>query len=452
MKTEMPTQDAKKRITNFEEVALGYSQEQAQLEAARCLNCKLPLCKKGCPVDVAIPEFIAEIKNRNYQQAYELIKKTNAFPQVCGRVCPQETQCEANCVVGIKSESVAIGRLERFVGDYCSANSENIKEIPIDINKTKVAIVGSGPASLSCAYDLAKNGYQVTIFEVLHQAGGVLIYGIPEFRLPKTIVAKEINTLKSLGVQFELSTLIGKTLDIDDLFNQDYKAVFLGTGAGLPLFLNIAGENLTGVYSANEFLTRVNLLKANENNYDTPLYLARKTIVVGGGNVAMDAARVAKRLGNDATIVYRRTMNELPARKEEIQHAIQEGVVFELLQNPTKLIADANNQVKAMEVEIMELGPKDESGRCKPVGTGVSKELSCDCVIMAIGTTPNPLISQTTENLEIGKGGTIIVDDKLQTSLPMVYAGGDVVSGAATVISAMGAGKKAAASIMEILK
>jgi len=451
MKTVMPTQPANKRITNFNEVALGYTENQALTEAKRCLNCKNPLCKNGCPVDVLIPEFIMAVNDKDYTEAYKLITTTNALPQICGRVCPQENQCEKHCVLGIKGESVAIGRLERFVGDWYS---ENGKQIDISIPyKEKVAVVGSGPAGLSCAYDLAKAGYQVTIFEVLPLAGGVLSYGIPEFRLPKAIVKKEIATLEKLGVEFSFNTLIGRTLSIAELFKLGYRAVFIGSGAGLPNFLNIPKENLTGVYSANEFLTRVNLLNAQDDNYDTPIYIGNEVVVVGGGNVAMDAARVAKRLGSKVTVVYRRTMAELPARLEEVEHAQKEGVIFELLLNPIELIQDDKHQVKSMIVEIMELSDPDESGRRRPVGTKATKEINCDCVIVAIGTTPNPLLASTTENLEVGSKGTIIInEDNMMTSLENVYAGGDAVSGAATVILAMGAGKKASATIINSLK
>ena len=451
MKTVMPTQPANKRITNFNEVALGYTENQALTEAKRCLNCKNPLCKNGCPVDVLIPEFIMAVNDKDYTEAYKLITTTNALPQICGRVCPQENQCEKHCVLGIKGESVAIGRLERFVGDWYS---ENGKQIDISIPyKEKVAVVGSGPAGLSCAYDLAKAGYQVTIFEVLPLAGGVLSYGIPEFRLPKAIVKKEIATLEKLGVEFSFNTLIGRTLSIAELFKLGYRAVFIGSGAGLPNFLNIPKENLTGVYSANEFLTRVNLLNAQDDNYDTPIYIGNEVVVVGGGNVAMDAARVAKRLGSKVTVVYRRTMAELPARLEEVEHAQKEGIIFELLLNPVELVQDDKHQVKSMIVEIMELSDPDESGRRRPVGTKATKEINCDCVIVAIGTTPNPLLASTTENLEVGSKGTIIInEDNMMTSLENVYAGGDAVSGAATVILAMGAGKKAAATIINSLK
>lgn len=449
-KTLMPNQEPEVRNSNFQEVALGYDLESALLEADRCINCKNAKCIEGCPVNVDIPNFINEIKKNDFKKAYEIITSTNAFPQICGRVCPQENQCEKNCVRGIKGESVAIGRLERFVGDWHSQNGKAQSKEP---NRSdKVAIIGSGPAGLSCANDLASAGFKVTVFEVLHQLGGVLSYGIPEFRLPKAIVSNEIDQLKLKGVEFKKNTLVGRTVTIKELLEDGYKAIFIGSGAGLPKFMNIKGENLNGVYSANEFLTRVNLMRANMDEYDTPVYIGQKVVVVGGGNVAMDAARVAKRLGSDVTIVYRRSMDEIPARKEEVEHAIEEGVVFELLQNPMEIYGDEKHAVSGIKIDVMALSEPDASGRKKPVSTGKTKDLVCDCVIMAIGTSPNPLISNTTAGLETTSWGGIVVDEKTAaTSIENIYAGGDAVSGAATVILAMGAGKQAAKSIIEKL-
>ena len=449
----MPTQDAKVRAHNFDEVALGYSEETAINEAMRCLDCKNMPCVGACPVKIHIPEFISKIKDGDFEGAYQVITKTSSLPAVCGRVCPQETQCESKCVRGIKGESVGIGRLERFVADW--HNTFGTEEpISPKSNGHKVAIVGSGPSGLTCAGDLAKKGYDVTIYEALHTAGGVLVYGIPEFRLPKKIVAKEVDTLRKLGVKIETNVVIGKTLTIDELFDMGYEAVFIGSGAGLPNFMGIPGESLNGVYSANEFLTRINLMKAYKEESKTPVHHGKKVAVVGGGNVAMDAARCAKRLGADEVyIVYRRSMEELPARKEEVEHAQEEGVIFKTLVNPVEVLGDEQGNVKALKCIKMELGEPDESGRRRPVPVENSEfELEVDCMIMSIGTSPNPLIRSTTPGLETNKRGCIITngDDGL-TSRTAVYAGGDAVTGAATVILAMGAGKNAAAAIDEYL-
>ncbi len=450
-KVKMPLLDPEIRNCSFNEVATGYTLEMALEEADRCINCSNAKCKDGCPVNVDIPSFITKIKEQDFKEAFKVINNTNAFPRICGRVCPQESQCEKHCIRGIKGESVAIGRLERFVGDWYANNSET--KYTEDLSGEKVAIIGSGPAGLSCANDLADAGLRVTIFEVLHQAGGVLSYGIPEFRLPKEIVNSEIKQLKDKGVIFKLNTLVGRTVTIEELFEEGFKAIFIGSGAGLPKFMNIKGENLNGVYSANEFLTRVNLMKANLTEYDTPVFIGQHVVVVGGGNVAMDAARVAKRLGSKVTVVYRRSMNELPARKEEVEHAIEEGINFELLQNPIEIYGDDNFKVKGIKIDVMELGQPDLSGRRKPISSGVTKELDCDCIIMSIGTSPNPLIRSTTEGLETTNWGGIIVDENtLETTISNIYAGGDAVSGAATVILAMGAGKQAAKSIINHLK
>ncbi|PWM72408.1 MAG: glutamate synthase (NADPH), homotetrameric [Bacillota bacterium] len=452
-KNEMPVQSADERNKNFSEVALGYTEEQAVNEAERCLNCKHKPCVGGCPVQIDIPAFIQRVAARDFEGAYKIISESSSLPAVCGRVCPQETQCEAKCVRGIKGEPVAIGRLERFVADY---HNEHCKEQPVRpaANGHKVAVIGSGPSGLTCAGDLAKKGYDVTVFEALHTAGGVLVYGIPEFRLPKSIVQKEIDTLKALGVKVETNMVIGKVLSIDELFGMGYEAVFVGSGAGLPRFMNISGENAKGVYSANEFLTRVNLMKSYREECDTPIMHAKSVAVVGGGNVAMDAARCAKRLGaENVYIVYRRSEKELPARAEEVEHAKEEGVVFKLLNNPVKILADEQDFVCGIECVEMGLGEPDESGRRRPVEKeGSNFVLDVDCVIMAIGTSPNPLIKSTTEGLETEKWGGIIVDENGLTSRKGVYAGGDAVTGAATVILAMGAGKTAAGAIDEALK
>ncbi|MGM9550726.1 MAG: NADPH-dependent glutamate synthase [Clostridia bacterium] len=448
VKNPMPNQDADVRNKNFSEVALGYTKEQAIDEAQRCLNCKNMPCVSGCPVKVHIPEFIAEVANGEFEKAYEIISKSSALPAVCGRVCPQESQCESKCVRGIKGEAVGIGRLERFVADWHNAQ-ENVTVNKPESNGHKVAVIGSGPSGLTCAGDLAKKGYEVTVFEALHTAGGVLVYGIPEFRLPKSIVQKEIDTLKALGVKIETNMVIGKVLSIDELM-EDYgfEAVFIGSGAGLPKFMNIPGENLNGVFSANEFLTRINLMKAYKEGSDTPIYKGKKVSVVGGGNVAMDAARCAKRLGADVTIVYRRTEAELPARKEEVEHAMEEGIHFKMLTNPVEILGNENGWVKGMLCQEMELSEPDESGRRRPVAKeGAVFEYECDCVIMSIGTSPNPLIKSTTKGLETQKWGGIVANEDGLTSRNRVYAGGDAVTGAATVILAMGAGKTAAAAI-----
>ena len=452
-RNEMPTQDPVIRACNFNEVALGYSEEIAIDEALRCLNCKNAPCVAGCPVNIHIPEFIAKVKCGDFEGAYQVIYHSSSLPAVCGRVCPQEKQCEERCIRGIKGESVGIGRLERFVADWHNAHStENLKKP--ESNGKKVAVIGSGPSGLTCAGELAKKGYEVTVFEALHTAGGVLVYGIPEFRLPKAIVQKEVDALKALGVDLQTNVVIGKTLTIEELFEQGFKAVFIGSGAGLPRFMNIEGESLNGVYSANEFLTRNNLMKAYKEGSDTPIFKAKHTVVVGGGNVAMDAARTAKRLGSDVTIVYRRTEKELPARLEEVEHAKEEGINFAMLTNPVKINGDENGWVSGIVCDRMELSEPDESGRARPVKIPNSEyEIKTDCVIMSIGTSPNPLIKDTTNGLEVNKyGGIVVNEDTALTSLKGVYAGGDAVTGAATVISAMGAGKTAAKAIDEYLK
>lgn len=453
-KHEMPSQEPQVRNKNFQEVALGYTAETAVEEAQRCLNCKHKPCIGGCPVKIHIPDFIAKVAAGEFEAAYQIIQQTSSLPAVCGRVCPQETQCEQKCVRGIKGEPVAIGRLERFVADWHNANSCDlpVKEEP---NGHKVAVVGSGPAGLTCAGDLAKRGYEVTVFEALHLAGGVLVYGIPEFRLPKTIVQKEIDNLKALGVKVETNMVIGRVLSIDELMDEyGFEAVFIGSGAGLPRFMNIPGENLKSVYSANEFLTRVNLMKAYKDDARTPVLHAKKVAVVGGGNVAMDAARCAKRLGaEEVYIVYRRGENELPARAEEVEHAKEEGIVFKFLTNPTAILEGENGMVRGISCVEMELGEPDASGRRRPVEkAGSDFTIDCDCVIMAIGTSPNPLIKNTTKGLETQKWGGIIADEHGLTSREGVYAGGDAVTGAATVILAMGAGKTAAEAIDEYIK
>ncbi|MCF0105530.1 MAG: NADPH-dependent glutamate synthase [Holdemanella sp.] len=451
-KVEMPVQDPNVRITNFKEVAIGYTEAMALEEAQRCLHCNHSPCVSGCPVNVSIPEFINEVKKGNFEEAFHIISVTSSLPAVCGRVCPQESQCEAKCIRGIKGEPVAIGRLERFVADYHREHHDVKLEKPAS-NGHKVAIVGAGPAGLTCAGDLARKGYEVTIYEALHVAGGVLMYGIPEFRLPKEIVQKEINHLKDLGVNIITNFVVGRSDSIDAIMDEGYEAIFVGSGAGLPNFLNLEGENLKGVYSANEVLTRINLMKAYKEGSATPIYKPKKCVVVGGGNVAMDAARSPRRLGAEVHIVYRRSMEELPARKEEVEHAQEEGVIFNLLCNPVKVIGDENGWIKGVEVVRMELGEPDASGRRRPVEIpGSNFVIEADCLIVAIGTSPNPLIRTTTEGLEVNRKGCLIVDENGKTTRDGIYAGGDAVTGAATVISAMGAGKKAAASIHEYLR
>ena len=453
-KNEMPVQKPEERIKNFNEVALGYTEEQAVEEAKRCLNCKNKPCVNACPVSIDIPAFIAKIAERDFEGAYEIISQQSSLPAVCGRVCPQEVQCESRCVRGIKGEPVAIGRLERFAADYHIKNSKSETKAPKS-NGKKVAVIGSGPSGLACAGDLRKKGYDVTVFEALHTAGGVLVYGIPEFRLPKKIVETEIDKLKAMGVKIATNMVVGKVFSVDELMENGFNAVFIGTGAGLPRFMNIPGENLNGVYSANEFLTRINLMKAYEKNSHTPIMIPKTAAIVGGGNVAMDAARCALRIGAEKVyIVYRRTIDEMPARKEEIEHALEEGIEFLTLNNPVRIIGDENNFVKGMECIKMELGEPDASGRRSPVPIENSEHiLDVDCVVMSIGTSPNPLIKNTTPKLETNKRGCIIAKDESGlTSIERVYAGGDAVTGAATVILAMGAGKNAAKAIDEYLK
>ena len=446
-KVAMPVQDPAVRITNFDEVALGYTPEMAVEEATRCLHCKHQPCVSGCPVNIHIPDFIEKVAQGEFEEAYKIISLTSTLPAICGRVCPQENQCEKVCVRGIKNEPVAIGRLERFVADYHREHNDTPFEKP-QSNGHKVAIVGAGPAGLTCAGDLAKLGYQVTIFEALHVAGGVLMYGIPEFRLPKEIVQKEISHLKELGVEIITNFSVGRSDSIDSIMEEGYEAVFIGSGAGLPNFMGLPGENLIGVYSANEFLTRINLMKAYQEDSDTPVQHPTKCVVVGGGNVAMDAARCARRLGAEVHIVYRRSMEELPARKEEVEHAEEEGIIFDLLCNPVRVIGDDQGWCKQIECIRMELGEPDESGRRRPVPIeGSNFTIDIDCMIMAIGTSPNPLIRHTTKGLEVNRKGCFICDEDGLTSRENIYAGGDAVSGAATVINAMGAGKRAAAAI-----
>ena len=451
-KNPMPSQDPNVRNKNFEEVALGYTEAQALDEAARCLNCKNRACMQGCPVMVHIPEFIAEVAKGDFEAAYQIISNTSALPAVCGRVCPQETQCEMYCVRGKKGDPVGIGRLERFVADWHNAHCTEAPEKPAS-NGHRVAVVGSGPAGLTCAGDLARKGYDVTVFEALHLAGGVLVYGIPEFRLPKAIVQKEVDGLKAMGVTIATDTVIGRTISIDELMEeQGFEAVFIGSGAGLPMFMDIPGVNYRGVYSANEFLTRINLMKAYLPDSDTPIQRPKKVAVVGGGNVAMDAARCAKRLGAEVYIVYRRGMEELPARKEEVEHAEEEGIIFKTLCNPVEIFADENDDVNKIRCIRMELGEPDASGRRRPIEVPDSEfDLDVDCVIMSLGTSPNPLIKSTTKGLEINRKGGIVVNEDGLTSREKVYAGGDAVTGAATGILAMGAGKTAAKAIDEAL-
>ena len=458
----MPTQEPSVRAKNFDEVALGYSEEMAIDEAMRCLNCKHMPCVNGCPVKIHIPEFIGKIKEGDFEGAYQVINRSSSLPAVCGRVCPQESQCESKCVRGIKGEPVGIGRLERFVADWHNAHAEGEVKKP-ESNGHKVAIVGSGPSGLTCAGDLAKKGYDVTVFEALHLAGGVLVYGIPEFRLPKAIVQKEVDTLKALGVKIETNVVIGKTITVDELFEDGFEAVFIGSGAGLPRFMGIPGESLKGVYSANEFLTRSNLMKAYRDDSTTPILHAKRVAVVGGGNVAMDAARTALRLGaEEVSIIYRRSLDELPARAEEVEHAMEEGIIFRVLNNPTEIIGYNNPEdrrdpkngfVTGMRCIRCELGEPDEKGRRRPVEIeGSEWVLDVDCVIMSIGTSPNPLIKATTEGLEVNRHGGIIVEEETgRTSKEGVYAGGDAVTGAAPVILALGAGKAAADAIDKYL-
>ena len=453
-KNPMPEQDPIVRAGNFEEVALGYTAEMAIDEAKRCLNCKNPLCRTGCPVSVRIPEFIAKVAEGDFDAAYEIITSTNSLPAVCGRVCPQEKQCESKCIRGIKGESVGIGRLERFVADYHMAK-ENEPAAPVpESNGHRVAVIGSGPAGLTCAGDLRKLGYDVTIFEAFHKSGGVLVYGIPQFRLPKEIVAAEIENLTKMGVKIQNNAIIGKSITVDELFEEGFEAIFIGSGAGLPQFLHIPGENLMGVYSANELLTRTNLMKAYRDDYDTPIKHFHKVAVVGAGNVAMDAARVAKRLGaSEVHIVYRRGRDELPARKEEVEHAEAEGIEFNLLNNPCAIVGDESGHVIGIECIRQELGEPDEKGRRKPVAVeGSNWVLDVDTVIIAIGTSPNPLIRSTTPGLATTRKGGIEADEGGATSREGVFAGGDAVTGSATVILAMGAGKAGAKSIDEYIK
>ena len=447
-------QDPKVRATNFEEVCYGYDEQEAQLEATRCLNCKNPRCVAACPVSVKIPQFIQQVAAGDFAGAASIIAEDSSLPAICGRVCPQETQCEGSCILGVKGESVAIGKLERFVADWSRENG-GVKPSVAPANGHRVAVIGSGPAGLACASDLAKLGYEVTIFEALHRPGGVLEYGIPEFRLPKDkVVAAEIASVKALGVKIETNVIAGRTVTIDSLLdNEGFDAVFVGSGAGLPRFMNIPGEHYNGVFSANEFLTRNNLMKAYRNDYDTPIHTGKKVVVVGGGNVAMDAARTALRLGAETTIVYRRTEKELPARVEEVHHAKEEGIEFAMLTNPVEILGDENGWVTGVRCIRMELGEPDESGRRSPVEVpGSEFDIQTDTVIMSLGTSPNPLIAKTTKGLETTRRGCIVADENGATTRPGVFAGGDAVTGAATVILAMGAGRKAAAAIHEYIQ
>ena len=447
-------QDPAIRATNFEEVCYGYNQEEATLEASRCLHCKKPRCVEACPVGIHIPDFIAALHEGRLQEASEIIARDSSLPSICGRVCPQETQCEGACILGIKGEPVAIGKLERFVGDW-KLEHGTATRITTPRNGHRVAVIGSGPAGLACASDLARMGYEVKIFEALHEAGGVLVYGIPEFRLPKQrIVEREIEQVKALGVEIETDVIVGRTVTIDSLMDEEgYEAVFIGSGAGLPRFMGIPGENLNGVVSANEFLTRANLMHAYDATYDTPIYVGQRVVVVGGGNVAMDAVRTARRLGADATIVYRRSEKELPARAEEVHHAREEGIRFRMLTNPTEVLGDERGWVRGVRCVEMELGEPDESGRRSPVvKPGSEFEIACDVVIMALGTSPNPLLASTTEGLETTRRGCITADEHGATTRKGVFAGGDAVTGAATVILAMGAGRTAARAIDEYIR
>ena len=452
-KVPVREQDPKVRATNFEEVCLGYNEEEAKTEAERCLKCKNPQCVKGCPVSINIPGFIQEVQNGNVEEAYKVIGKSSALPAICGRVCPQESQCEGKCIRGIKGEPISIGKLERFVADWSRENGVE-PEKPAAPNGKKVAVIGSGPSGLTCAGDLAKLGYDVTIFEALHEAGGVLVYGIPEFRLPKeTVVKSEIENVKKLGVKIETNVIIGKSITIDQLLNDEgFDAAFIGSGAGLPRFMGIPGENANGVFSANEYLTRSNLMKAFKEDYDTPIVAGKKVAVVGGGNVAMDAARTALRLGAEVHVVYRRSEAELPARAEEVHHAKEEGIIFDLLTNPTEVLVDENGWVKGLRCIKMELGEPDASGRRKPVEVAGSEfDIEVDTVIMSLGTSPNPLISSTTVGLDTDRRKCIVADETGKTTKEGVYAGGDAVTGAATVILAMEAGKAGAKGIHEFL-
>ena len=448
-------QDPKVRVTNFEEVCYGYDLDEARLEASRCLGCKKPRCVEHCPVSLQIPQFIAQLRDGNLAEAARIIAQDSSLPSVCGRVCPQETQCEGSCILGVKGESVAIGKLERFVGDWSIEHGAEATA-PAPSNGRKVAVVGSGPAGLACAADLAKMGYEVKIFEALHKAGGVLQYGIPEFRLPKDkVVAREIENVLRLGVRIETDVIVGHTVTVDSLLDEEsYSAVFIGSGAGLPRFMGIPGENLNGVVSANEFLTRANLMKAYDDTYDTPIYVGRRVVVVGGGNVAMDAVRTAARLGAEAHIVYRRSEAELPARAEEVHHAKQEGIEFRMLTNPVEVLGDEKGWVRGLRCVRMELGEPDASGRRSPVAVeGSEFEIGCDVVIMALGTSPNPLIASTTRGLETNRRGCLVADEEHgQTSREGIFAGGDAVTGAATVILAMGAGRRAARAIDEYVR
>ena len=448
-------QDPKVRVTNFEEVCYGYDLDEARLEASRCLGCKKPRCVEHCPVSLQIPQFIAQLRDGNLAEAARIIAQDSSLPSVCGRVCPQETQCEGSCILGVKGESVAIGKLERFVGDWSIEHGAEATA-PAPSNGRKVAVVGSGPAGLACAADLAKMGYEVKIFEALHKAGGVLQYGIPEFRLPKDkVVAREIENVLRLGVRIETDVIVGHTVTVDSLLDEEgYSAVFIGSGAGLPRFMGIPGENLNGVVSANEFLTRANLMKAYDDTYDTPIYVGRRVVVVGGGNVAMDAVRTAARLGAEAHIVYRRSEAELPARTEEVHHAKQEGIEFRMLTNPVEVLGDEKGWVRGLRCVRMELGEPDASGRRSPVAVeGSEFEIGCDVVIMALGTSPNPLIASTTRGLETNRRGCLVADEVHgQTSREGIFAGGDAVTGAATVFLAMGAGRRAARAIDEYVR